>query len=98
MFEYVVGLNVVDEDLYAKYRSAMTPILTAHGGNFGYEFKIDKVLKSLSSDPINRVFTIFFPDKQTADKFFANPEYAKAKETYFESAVTSTTIISSYSR
>jgi uncharacterized protein (DUF1330 family) len=93
MFEYVVGLEVIDDEIYSEYRKNMMPILKTFKGGFGYDFKIDEVLKSEVKAPINRVFTIFFPDKQTADDFFSDSEYLKIKETYFEKSVKSTTII-----
>ena len=45
-FERLVGLQVIDEAGYQAYRDAMTPLLHACGGSFGYDFRIAEVLKS----------------------------------------------------
>ena len=63
MFERVMGLNVVDEVIYTKYRESMTPILNSYNADFGYDFIVSNVLKSKTSERINRVFTISFPSK-----------------------------------
>lgn len=98
MYEYLVGLNVVDEDMYKKYRNGMTPILKTYGGGFNYDFVVSNVLISQTENKINRVFTIYFPDEKTSEKFFSDPEYLEIKKTFFERAVESTTIISKFMR
>ncbi|MCZ7603995.1 MAG: DUF1330 domain-containing protein [Melioribacteraceae bacterium] len=96
MYEYLVGLNVTDDASYQKYREGMTPILKSYGGGFNYDFKVSEVLITQSQNKINRVFTLFFPDKETSERFFSDPEYLEVKKAYFEKAVESTTIISRY--
>jgi len=98
LFEYVVGLHVINEDLYAKYRENMTPLLESFGGGFHYDFCVSDVLKTQTQNKINRVFTIYFPTKQASEKFFSHEEYLLIKEKYFEKAVESTTIISEYEK
>jgi len=93
MFEYVVGLDVKDDDLYSEYRKNMMPILESFRGGFRYDFRIEEVLKTQSEENINRVFTIYFPNKKTADEFFSDSVYLKVKEKFFDKAVRSTTII-----
>lgn len=93
VFEYVVGLEVVDDKMYDEYRKNMMPILKSFRGGFHYDFRIDEVLKTQSEDSINRVFTIYFPNKKTADSFFSDSLYLKVKEKYFEKSVRSMTII-----
>ena len=97
-FEMLVGLNVIDDDRYQAYRRAMTPILEAYGGSFGYDFVVSQVLKSLTAAPINRVFTIYFPDEAAKDSFFADARYAEAKTIHFDNSVGATTILASYER
>lgn len=97
-FEMVVGLEVIDDVVYANYRAAMTPLLATYGGGFRYDFKILEVLKNESGQPINRVFTIFFKDKKSRDAFFADPEYLKIRNEFFQTSVESTTFISEYER
>jgi len=95
-YEMLVGLNVVDDIQYREYRRAMIPILESYGGSFGYDFMVSEVLISQSYEPINRVFTIRFPDEGTKDRFFSDSAYAEVKEKYFGEAVESTTIIATY--
>lgn len=97
-FERLVGLNVLDDEAYQSYREAMTPILESYGGGFGYDFKIAEVLKSPTDTPINRVFTIFFPDEDSMNSFFSNDEYLKIKQMHFERSVADTIIIATYER
>ncbi len=96
--EMLVGLNVVDDDAYQAYRDGITPILKSCGGGFGYDFKITEVLKSKTEAPINRVFTIYFLNKDSKNSFFSNDEYLEIKKSYFEKSVTDTTIIATYER
>lgn len=98
MYEMLVGLEVSDDDVYQDYRVAMRPILETYGGSFGYDFKVSEVLKTETSEPINRVFTIRFTDQATMDKFFSDPDYIAAKEQYFELSVRHTTIIAGYEK
>lgn len=97
-YEMVVGLDVLDEQQYEQYRAAMKPILSTYGGNFGFDFKVSEVLQSETSNDINRVFTLHFPDISNMDGFFSDPEYLNVKSRYFESAVGSITIISRYEK
>jgi len=98
LYEMLIGLNVLDDRKYQEYRENMKPILSSFGGGFGYDFKISEVLLAETTNDINRVFTIYFPDSEKMEAFFASPEYIKVKEKYFEAAVASTTIISSYEK
>lgn len=96
--ERLVGLNVIDDDLYNTYRDKMLPVLIQHGGNFGYDFKVSEVLRSEVNESINRVFTIFFETEQSMDDFFGNEEYLKIRKKYFEPSVAFATTISKYKR
>ncbi len=98
MYEMLVGLEVSNNEIYAQYRAAMKPILSAYGGAFGFDFIVSDVLLSQVDVPINRVFTINFPSQEVADKFFAHPDYLQAKSQYFVSSVRNTTIIASYEK
>jgi len=98
VFEILVGLNVVNDEKYQAYRVGMIPILHSYGGKFGYDFKVSEVLITESDNKINRVFTIQFPDQSKMETFFSDPNYVVVKEAYFENAVESTTIISSYTK
>jgi len=96
--ETIVGLQVVDEEEYQAYRDEMIPILESYGGGFGYDLKVSEVLKSQTKAPINRVFTISFPDQDSRNAFFSNEEYLKVRQRHFEKSVTDTTIIATYER
>lgn len=98
MYERLMGLQIIDDAKYRAYREAMTPLLQASGGGFGYDFKIAEVLKSQTGAPINRVFTIYFPDESAMKSFFSNPQYLKIKERYFESSVGAVTALAAYTR
>nr|WP_244934836.1 DUF1330 domain-containing protein [Leptospira jelokensis] len=97
-FETIVGLQVIDESLYAEYRNAMKDILEQYEGGFRYDFKIQETLKSETKNPINRVFLIYFKNKERKQSFFADPEYKKIREKYFVPSVESTTQIAEYER
>ena len=96
--EILVGLHVTDEESYTNYRAAMTPLLEAAGGEFRYDFTIDKMLKGSATPPINRLFVISFPDEVTKESFFGDPRYVAAKQEHFESAVEMVDIIATYER
>lgn len=94
----LVGLYVTNDEMYRAYREAMMPILQNYGGGFGYDFKIAETLRSETDAPINRVFTIHFPDQESQDAFFSNPDYLEIKQNYFVPAVSHTTTIDTYVR
>lgn len=96
--EMLVGLQVVDEAGYQTYRDKMTPILEGMDGGFGYDFQIANVLRSASEAPINRVFTIHFPDRASLDAFFADEAYLAIRAKHFEPSVSHTTLIATYER
>ena len=93
-YERIMGLDVIDDQKYQKYREAMTPILQSFGGSFGFDFKVSEVLLSKTDDNINRVFTIAFPTQNQMDSFFSNPEYLDVKGKYFDQSVQSKTVLS----
>lgn len=94
--EMLMALNVTDDEPYQEYRRAMMPILESYGGGFGYDFRVSEVLISATDEPINRVFTIRFPDRETRERFFADEAYLRVRRQYFEASVGATTIIAAY--
>ena len=98
VYERCVGLHVTNDEMYQDYRAKMTPALTECGGGFGYDFRIAEVLKSQTHNEINRVFTIYFPDKEAMQQFFSAEPYRAIRARYFESSVASTTVIAEYTR
>lgn len=75
MYEMMVGLKVINDEVYQNYREAMKPILETFGGGFRYDFKIAETLKSETDDPINRVFAIYFSSEEMMEKFFSHEDY-----------------------
>ena len=94
--ETLVGLFVSDEAGYQRYRAGMMPLLQACGGRFRYDFRVSEVLRSETSDPINRVFVIAFPSAEAMQRFFADPKYLAIRKQHFEPAVKAITRIASY--
>ena len=97
-FERIMGLHVVDDDEYKKYREGMEPILKSFGGSFSFDFKVSEVLRSKTDDEINRVFMIEFPSKQVMEDFFEDTEYLKIKSKHFTKSVNSKTPIAMYEK
>ncbi len=98
VYEMVLGLHVTNDKVYQEYREKMTPILVECGGGFGYDFRISEVLKSQTDEEINRVFTIYFPDKVAMQQFFAAEPYRAIRAEFFAPSVASTTVIAEYDR
>ncbi len=95
-YEKMMGLEILDDDLYARYRAAMLPILQAHGGGFRYDFKVAETLKNYEGRAINRVFALYCDSKERMDAFFSNADYLKVKAEFFVKSVGDTTILSEY--
>lgn len=94
--EVLAGINVVDHELYARYRTAMMPILREHGGFFRDDFRIAEVLQSEVAHAINRLFVISFPSPAARDAFFGNEEYLDVRREFFDPSVEGATILSTY--
>jgi uncharacterized protein (DUF1330 family) len=98
MIETLMALNVVDADLYAKYRAAMSPLLEAHGGSFGLDLWVAEVLRGPVDKPFNRLFTILFPSLERREAFFSNPEYLAIRKALFEPSVSESTRLGQLAR
>ena len=97
-FERIMGLDVINDVEYQKYRECMIPILHSFGGSFGFDFKVSEVLISKTDEKINRVFTIDFPSKDVMEAFFSDPTYLEVKDKYFQHSVKSATTISMHQK
>ena len=95
-YEMTVGLMVADQELYARYRKEMRPLLERAGGAFRYDFEVARVLQSEDGVQINRAFVLQFPDRPSKERFFADPRYLEVRRRFFEPAVTRTSIIAEY--
>lgn len=96
MFFELIGLSVVDQEKYAQYRAEMTPLLTAAGGRFRYDFEIARTVKSEAAHDINRLFVIEFPDRAANERFFSDSKYVEIRTRLFEKAVKGRTTIAGY--
>ncbi|TGK82166.1 DUF1330 domain-containing protein [Leptospira noumeaensis] len=96
--ETIIGIQVKDDELYAKYRAEMKYLLDKYEGGFRYDFKIQETLRSETENSINRLFLIYFKNKENKLSFFADPEYKNIREKYFVPSVESTTQIAEYER
>jgi len=90
-FERIIGLDVIDDQEYQKYREAILPILKTYGGAFGYDFRVSEVLLSKTKDDINRVFTIEFPSKLKMEAYFRDPEYIVIQNRHLNNSINSKT-------
>ena len=55
-----------------------------------------ETLRSPTPAPIDRVFTIYFPDEATAEAFFSDEGYLDVKRRHFDGAVATTTIMTAF--
>ena len=94
-YEMTVGLLVADQEMYARYRAEMTPLLEAAGGRFRYDFEISRTLKSEAAHDMNRLFLIQFPDLAAKERFFQDPRYLEIRARLFDPAVAGATILAS---
>src|SRR5262245_17987389 len=91
----LMGLEVTDDASYARYRTAMAPILEQYGGAFGCDFVVAAVLKG-PTERLNRVFTIAFPDRAAAARFFADARYRAVRAEHFEPAVARAIVLAEF--
>jgi uncharacterized protein (DUF1330 family) len=93
----LMALEVRDDELYARYRREMAPILESCGGRFEHDFAVSKVLKSSAGTRINRVFAMSFPERAAAARFFGDAAYLEIRARLFEPAVASVTQLAEFS-
>jgi uncharacterized protein (DUF1330 family) len=91
-----MGLFVVDQEKYAQYRSEIAPLLQAVKGRFRYDFEVSRVLKSDAGHDINRLFVLQFPDRDSKERFFTNPQYLEIRARLFAKAVGETVKVAEY--
>ncbi len=94
--EILVGVHVVDEAGYAKYRAEMTPLLQAYGGRFVVDVRATEVLLAPAPGAFNRLFAIRFPSRQNRDAFFADQDYVAIRTRLFEPSVSGTVWLGDY--
>ncbi|RXJ60675.1 DUF1330 domain-containing protein [Candidatus Marinarcus aquaticus] len=98
MFEMLVALNVCNKELYEQYTKEISSLLQEHQGSFSYDVWVEKdELENQSAHKnINRIFTLRFETKKLKEAFFNHPNYTSIKARYFDKAVNSSYIISTY--
>jgi uncharacterized protein (DUF1330 family) len=96
-FTQLFGLQVDDQRKYAEYRARMTPLLHAHGGGFGIDLDVARVLRAPNDAAMNRVFTIVFPSREASSTFFADERYRAIRAEWFETAVSRVTRLEEWS-
>jgi uncharacterized protein (DUF1330 family) len=74
-YERVMGLDVIDDQMYQQYRDAMAPILKSFGGSFGFDFRVSEVLLSKTEAHINRLFTSPLKKNILINQLKAKPSY-----------------------
>ena len=95
-YETLVGLEVTDEAGYQRYREGMTPILGSYGGRFRWDFRVEEVLKGERDEPLNRVFVLSFPDVESKEAFFRDPDYLAVRKEFFDRSVGAVARIAEY--
>src|SRR5512134_3314124 len=85
--EILMGVQVIDEAGYARYRSEMMPLLEAHGGRFVLDVRVAEILRTPTPSAFNRLFVVRFPSAQQRDAFFAHRDYAAIRTRWFEPSV-----------
>src|SRR5262245_61188482 len=95
-FERMVGLLVVDQEKYARYRTEIAPLLEAAGGKFRYDFEMARTLKGEAGHDINRVFVMQFPDRASKEGFFADSRYVEIRARLFDTSVEERATIAEY--
>ncbi|TNE86586.1 MAG: DUF1330 domain-containing protein [Deltaproteobacteria bacterium] len=89
MHHLLVGLQLVDPQQYATYRTAMAPVLAVHRGRFvlDVEGTAHHFPDGFAPD---RVLILAFPSEAAAAEFYADPAYVAVRATHFEPAVAAT--------
>ena len=96
-YELTVALDVADEEMYARYRTEIAPLLQAAGGTFRYDFVVARTLRGELTTEVNRLFMLQFPDREARQRFFSDPRYLEIRARLFNNAVKSSAVIAEYS-
>lgn len=95
--EVLIGVQVIDEAGYARYRAEMAPLLEAHGGRFVLDVRVAEILRAPSPTAFNRLFVIHFLSARHRDAFFADPGYMAVRARLFEPSVSEMVRLGDYS-
>jgi uncharacterized protein (DUF1330 family) len=75
---------------------AIAPLLKAYGGRFRFDFEVSRTLWSETPGSTNRLFVLWFPDRKSKERFFADYQYLHIRRSLFEGAVRHIEIIAEY--
>jgi uncharacterized protein (DUF1330 family) len=82
--EVLIGVRVIDEAGYARYRAELAPLLERHGARFILDVRVAEILRAPLPTACNRLFAIRFPSPRHHDAFFADPDYVALRARLFE--------------
>ena len=85
--EMLMGVQVIDETGYARYRSEIVPLLEAHGARFILDVRVAEILRTPTPSAFNRLFVVRFPSAHQRDAFFAHRDYLAIRRRWFEPSV-----------
>ena len=88
----LMGVQVIDETGYTRYRSEIMPLLEAHGGRFVLDVRVAEILRTPSPSAFNRLFVVRFPSAEQRDAFFADRDYLAIRARWFEPSVSGSVI------
>lgn len=74
----VIDADVRDAARYETYKKLAAEAVAKHGGRFVVRGGAPEVLED--SWPTTRIVVIEFPDRATAKRWYASPEYAEARK------------------
>lgn len=97
-FEMLIGLLVIDQETYGRYREEIAPLLQSVNGRFRYDVDVARTLKSESGQDINRLFVLEFPDRAHKERFFEDPKYRDIRARLFARSVERSEVIAEYTR
>jgi uncharacterized protein (DUF1330 family) len=78
MAAYVISeVEILDEELGARYRSLAARSIAAHGGRYLVRGALPDALEGEWPEP-SRLVVVEFPSMEVARRWYASPEYAEA--------------------
>ena len=83
---FVVDMDVVDPDLFGRYRENVEPFIHKHGGEYLARGGTVEVFEG--DMDMHRVVLFRFPSRDAIRTFLADPEYQDLKQVRFASAIT----------
>ncbi len=80
MSAYVISeVEILDEAQAQRYRDLAQASIEAHGGRYLARGAVPTTLEGATPER-HRLVVVEFPDRETAERWYASPEYAAALE------------------